>query len=60
MPFSTSGEVRNSPFPQNLLLFFGPTQLTNRSLILVDWYGEVEFWIGMGKVLLATGLIFYT
>jgi amino acid transporter len=26
----------------------------------VDWYGEVEFWIGMGKVLLATGLLLYT
>ncbi|KAL4778828.1 amino acid permease/ SLC12A domain-containing protein [Aspergillus varians] len=26
----------------------------------VDWYGEVEFWISIGKVLLAVGLIFYT
>ncbi|OQV01282.1 hypothetical protein CLAIMM_06665 [Cladophialophora immunda] len=26
----------------------------------VDWYGEVEFWIGMGKVLLAIGFLFYT
>ncbi|KAJ5610191.1 Amino acid/polyamine transporter I [Penicillium lagena] len=26
----------------------------------VKWYGEAEFWLALGKVLLSTGLIFYT
>lgn len=26
----------------------------------MKWYGEAEFWLSLGKVLLSTGLIFYT
>lgn len=34
----------------------------NRALNLfaVKWYGEAEFWLSLGKVLLSIGLIFYT
>lgn len=30
------------------------------NVFAVKWYGESEFWLSMGKVLLATMLIFYT
>jgi len=37
--------------------------LTNSSavnLFAVKWYGETEFWMALGKVLLIVGLLFYT
>ncbi|KAJ5502069.1 Amino acid/polyamine transporter I [Penicillium fimorum] len=30
------------------------------NLFAVKWYGEAEFWLSLGKVLLSIGLIFYT
>ncbi|KAI2748223.1 hypothetical protein DTO013E5_4040 [Penicillium roqueforti] len=30
------------------------------NLFAVKWYGEAEFWLSLGKVLLSTGLILYT
>ncbi|KAJ7632824.1 aromatic amino acid transport protein aroP [Roridomyces roridus] len=30
------------------------------NLFTVGWYGESEFWLSMGKVILATGLIIFT
>ncbi|KAJ5665645.1 uncharacterized protein N7477_008093 [Penicillium maclennaniae] len=30
------------------------------NIFAVKWYGEAEFWLSLGKVLLSTGLIFYT
>ena len=30
------------------------------NLITVKWYGESEFWLSMGKVILIVGLILYT
>ncbi|KAJ5683234.1 Amino acid/polyamine transporter I [Penicillium macrosclerotiorum] len=30
------------------------------NVFAVKWYGEAEFWLSLGKVLLSVGLIFYT
>ena len=30
------------------------------NLFAVKWYGETEFWMALGKVLLIIGLLFYT
>ncbi|KAJ5176403.1 General amino acid permease AGP2 [Penicillium canariense] len=33
---------------------------TALNVFAVQWYGEAEFWLSLGKVLLSVGLIFYT
>ncbi|KAJ5380956.1 uncharacterized protein N7496_003384 [Penicillium cataractarum] len=33
---------------------------TALNVFAVKWYGEAEFWLSLGKVLLSIGLIFYT
>ena len=38
-----------------VLVLYGIINLVN-----VKWYGEVEFWAALGKVLLIVGLIFFT
>ena len=30
------------------------------NVFAVKWYGESEFWLALGKVILIVGLIFYT
>lgn len=40
-----------------------PSDLCNLRLLnvfAVQWYGEAEFWLSLGKVLLSVGLIFFT